>query len=161
MARFIENTVDNENEIPKVEVKKNDIVLDLKREQYKGRDGRIYWSYYITGTVRGKTVRADITPKDSGGFTVLDIIFENTKTAKFITYDETMTDSSGKRTSYSVYEAYTTAEDGSVYSLNVKPKADSDKTLLRMIVDELITAKSAAGKSAENSKIKKAEEKKQ
>ena len=46
----------------------------VEREPYE-RNGRRYFSYFVSGTIRGKDVRAAVTPPDKGGYAVLDIVF--------------------------------------------------------------------------------------
>lgn len=46
----------------------------VEREPYE-RNGRRYFSYFVSGTIRGKDVRVAVTPPDKGGYAVLDIVF--------------------------------------------------------------------------------------
>lgn len=44
----------------------------VEREPYE-RNGRRYFSYFVSGTIRGKDVRVAVTPPDKGGYAVLKI----------------------------------------------------------------------------------------
>ncbi len=72
--------------------------LTLEREQYNGNDGKQYWSYFVRGKARGRDIKVDFVPKDTGGYELLDIVFDVKPTATLIMTDETMTDANGKKT---------------------------------------------------------------
>lgn len=111
--------------------------LTIERETYTGKDGKEYWAYLVRGVVRGRNVKVDFVPKDTGGYEPLDIVFDVKPTATLIMTDETMTDASGKKTNYTAYRAENIDDDGIVYSCGVKPRQDSDKSLLAMLLNTL------------------------
>lgn len=109
--------------------------LIIERKKYTGKDGNEYFSYFVKGVVRGKEITVDFIPKDNGGYVVLDIVFDVKPTAELYIHEEEMKDDrTGRITKYSVYEAINIDEDGVVYSSNVKPKRDSDKSLIKMLL---------------------------
>ncbi len=111
--------------------------LTIERETYTGKDGKEYWAYLVRGKVRGRDVKVDFVPKDTGGYEPLDIVFDVKPTATLIMTDETITDVNGKTTNYTAYRAENVDEHGIVYACGVKPRQDSDKSLLQMLLNSL------------------------
>lgn len=111
--------------------------LTIERETYTGKDGKEYWAYLVRGKVRGRDVKVDFVPKDTGGYEPLDIVFDVKPTATLIMTDETITDANGKTTNYTAYRAENIDENGIVYACGVKPRQDSDKSLLQMLLNSL------------------------
>lgn len=105
----------------------------VEREKFVATDGNEYNSYFLRGSVRGRDVKVDFSPKDSGGYEVLDIVFGSDDKAELIVKREENTDSAGRKTRYTSYLLRTSDNDG-VYDCSVKPARDSDKSLLRMIL---------------------------
>ncbi len=125
--------------------------LTLEREQYNGNDGKQYWSYFVRGKVRGRDIKVDFVPKDTGGYELLDIVFDVKPTATLIMTDETMTDANGKKTNYTAYRAETIDDDGIVYPCEVRPQRNSDKGLLTVLLNTLAVN---AAKTAKDGKRK-------
>ncbi len=125
--------------------------LTLEREQYNGNDGKQYWSYFVRGKVRGRDIKVDFVPKDTGGYELLDIVFDVKPTATLIMTDETMTDANGKKTDYTAYRAENIDEDGIVYPCEVRPQRNSDKGLLTVLLNTLAVN---AAKTAKDGKRK-------
>lgn len=48
--------------------------LMVEREIYQ-KDGKDFYSYFVKGKIRGKEVKARLSPKDIGGYDLLDIVF--------------------------------------------------------------------------------------
>jgi hypothetical protein len=48
--------------------------LMVERETYQ-KDGKDFYSYFVKGKIRGKEVQARLSPKDIGGYDILDIVF--------------------------------------------------------------------------------------
>lgn len=106
----------------------------VEREMFESK-GKSYYSYFIKGTIRGKEVRVNIVPPDSGGYKVLDIVFGNEMQAKLVSSDFEITDqATGKIVSGTSYLVTSEDEDGTVYECKIKPARNSDKTLLNMLV---------------------------
>lgn len=122
------------NEEIKEDVKVEEKKLYVEREQFKGNDGKDYWSYILKGQIRGRDVKVDFAPKDKGGYEPLDIIFDVQPKAELIIGEEEMTSDSGKITKYNTYTLKTVDEDGIDYTCSVKPTRDSDKSLLGMLI---------------------------
>lgn len=110
--------------------------LFVERESFTGSDGKQYWAYVLKGQVRGRDVKVDFAPKDKGGYEPLDIVFSIKDSAELIMTTETMTDASGKKTSYVSYKVRNEDDLGAL-ECGVKPTRDSDKALLTMIINQL------------------------
>ncbi len=111
--------------------------LYVERENFKGNDGKEYWAYIVKGQVRGRDVKVDFAPKDKGGYEPLDIVFDVSPKAELVMTDEEMTDANGKTTKFTSYKVLTIDEDGIPYECSVKPSRDSDKALLKMLINTL------------------------
>lgn len=109
----------------------------LEREGFKGSDGKDYWAYVVKGQVRGRNIKVDFAPKDKGGYEPLDIVFDVSDKAELIMTNEEMTDNNGNVTKYVSYLVRTVDEDGIPYECGVKPTRDSDKALLKMLLNQL------------------------
>lgn len=134
--------MENKNEIKKeavetVQGKAQAMQLLVEREQFRGTDGKDYWSYNLKGKVRNRDVKVDFAPKDKGGYEPLDIIFDVAPKAELLMTDESMTDNNGNVTKYTAYRVRTIDENGIEYSCGVKPSRDSDKALLGMLLNQL------------------------
>lgn len=127
-------------------------VFKITRREFTSKDGRKMWGYLVKGKVRGRDVEVDFKAKDDGGYDYLDIIFDGKPTADLVMHDETMTDESGEKRTYTVYEVQDVdPETGVVYSYQVKPSRDSDKSLLKAMIAE----REAAAKKAQTETGKK------
>lgn len=111
--------------------------LQIERETYKGKDGKEYFGYIVRGEVRGRAVKVDFAPKDIGGYEVLDILFDVSPSASLIMSDEETADKFGNKIRYTSYKAQTIDEDGTPYECDIRPKYNSDKALLKMLLTEL------------------------
>ncbi len=111
--------------------------LFVERENFKGNDGKDYWAYIVKGQVRGRDIKVDFAPKDKGGYEPLDIVFDVSPKAELVMTDEEMTDANGKVTKFTSYKVLTVDEDGIPYECSVKPSRDSDKALLKMLLNTM------------------------
>ena len=120
--------------------------LTVEREIYESKDKKEYYGYFVKGEIHGRKVRADLMPKnrDFDGYEVLDIIFDIAPTAELIVHDEETTNDNGKYTKYTVYEVQNTDEDGIAYSYKVKPRAESDKSVLNVLLQQARKAEEKA-----------------
>lgn len=108
--------------------------IAVERETYE-KNGKTFFSYFIRGTVRGKEVRAGITPPDIGGYTVLDIVFGEAMEADLVVKPyEIKDDVTGRTISGNTYAVQSKDENGEVYECTVKPARKSDKALLDMLL---------------------------
>lgn len=121
----------------------------IERETYKGRDNEQYWAYLVRGKVRGRDVKVDFKPKDVGGYEPLDIVFDVKSTATLVVTDEEMEDKNGEKVKYTTYTARNVDENGIVYECGVKPRQDSDKSLLSMLLNTLNVTEKATAMSTE------------
>lgn len=131
-----ENVEVKENEIKVIEVKEEGLKLFVEREKFQASNGQEYWGYFSRGDVRGRAVKVDFIPKDKGGYEPLDIVFSIAPKAELIMTEETMVDSFGSKTKYKTYKVVTRDESGEL-ECGVKPARDSDKALLKMLIDQL------------------------
>ncbi len=119
------------------------------RESYEGKDGKEYWAYLVKGTVRGREIKVDFAPKDMGGYEPLDIIFEVNERPEIFMTEESFTTDSGKVKNYTEYEVKTVDEYGIEYACKVRPKRDSDTSLLAMLISTLKHAPQGKADGAE------------
>lgn len=120
--------------------------LIVEREIYESKDKKQYYGYFVRGKVRGREVRADLMPKnkDFDGYGILDIIFDIAPTAQLLVSEEKSESASGLLTQYTVYEVQNTDEDGIIYSYKLKPRAESDKSILNMLLQQAQRAEEKA-----------------
>ena len=108
--------------------------LYLERELYQ-RNGEQRFYCYVKGLLRGREVIAGMTPKDFGGYDVLDLVFGDAEKVMLYKVPYEMRDERTKKVTRGyTYKAVSVDEDGTVYSITVKPARDSDKALLEMLV---------------------------
>ena len=136
-ARNEKEVIENEIEVKELKTKDK---LYLQRELFTGNDGKEYYSYLLKGKVRGRDIKVDFAPKDKGGYEVLDIVFE-VGAVELVIAEETMTSQDGKKTKYTTYKAIAYDEENSPFECGVKPSRDSDKALLKMLLNSLGGAK--------------------
>ena len=105
----------------------------VERETFEKNDNT-YFSYFIKGEIRGKDVRIAIVPPDKGGYTVLDIVFNDTLAAELTIKPFEIKGEDGKVISGNTYAVMSHDEDGTAYECPIKPFRVSDKTLLNMLV---------------------------
>lgn len=110
--------------------------LTVEREIYTAKDEKEYYGYFVRGKLRGREVRADLMPKnkDFDGYAILDIIFDIASTAQLSIREEESETATGAKTRYKVYEVSNTDEDGIMYSYKLKPRAESDKSVLGVLL---------------------------
>ena len=110
--------------------------LTVERETYIGRDKKEYYGYFVRGKLRGREVQADLCPKnkDYDGYALLDLIFDIKPTAELNIHEEESETVNGVKTRYTVYEVQNTDEDGVLYSYKLKPRAESDKSVIGVLL---------------------------
>ncbi len=110
--------------------------LTVEREIYTAKDEKEYYGYFVRGKLRGREVQADLMPKnkDFDGYDILDIIFDIAPTAQLSIREEESETATGAKTRYKVYEVSNTDEDGITYSYKLKPRAESDKSILGVLL---------------------------
>ena len=109
-------------------------MLTVEREIYTAKDEKEYYGYFVRGKLRGREVQADLMPKnkDFDGYAILDIIFDIAPTAQLTIREEES--ETATKTRYKVYEVSNTDEDGITYSYKLKPRAESDKSILGVLL---------------------------
>lgn len=110
--------------------------LTVEREIYTAKDEKEYYGYFVRGKLRGREVKADLMPKnkDFDGYAILDIIFDIAPTAQLTIREEESETATGAKTRYKVYEVSNTDEDSITYSYKLKPRAESDKSVLGVLL---------------------------
>lgn len=112
----------------------NKNAIFVERETFE-KNGKVYFSYFIKGKVRGKDVRVAVIPPDKGGYTVLDIVFGEAMAAELAVKPfEIKDDATGKVITGNTYSVFTCDDTGEVYECAIKPFRSSDKSLLNMLL---------------------------
>ena len=112
--------------------KKNQIMVE--RETFE-KNGKVFFTYFIKGQIRGKDVRLSVVPPDKGGYAVLDIVFGNEMKAELVANPyEIKDDATGNVIKGNTYAVRTVDENGEVYECSIKPYRNSDKMLLNMLM---------------------------
>ena len=107
--------------------------LVLERETYQ-KDGQDFFSYFVKGKIRGKEVKARMSPSDMGGYDLLDIVFLTDETAELVITPGEMKDENGNTINFISYECRNVdKETGEMYSAKIKPQRASDKAILEML----------------------------
>ena len=112
---------------------KNDVIILVERETFE-MEGKVYYSYFIKGTIRGRDVRAAVVPPDKGGYAVLDIVFGNAMAAELVVKPFEIKGEDGKVVSGNTFAVVSYDENGEVYECAVKPSRASDKAILNMLI---------------------------
>ena len=112
--------------------KEFDIIVEREKFKSKGND---YYRYFISGEIKGRTIRASLAPPDAGGYEVLDILFSLGAPVKLLVTPYEMTNDRGETITGNTYAARAVdPDDGEVYEMQVKPDRKSDKALLGFIL---------------------------
>ena len=112
---------------------KNVSSILVERETFE-MEGKVYYSYFIKGTIRGKDVRAGVVPPDKGGYVVLDIVFGNAMAAELVVKPFEIKGDDGKTISGNTFAVVSYDENGEVYECAIKPFRSSDKAILNMLI---------------------------
>ena len=124
-----------DEKVEKIEEQKTKLFVE--RESFTGSDGRTYWNYVLRAKILNKEKNIHFSPKDKGGYGVLELLFELSDKAELVMTTSTMKDDAGKRTRYTSYKLVTYDEEETPYEATVKPTAESDKNLLVMVLRTL------------------------
>ena len=127
------NVTELENMEEEIEITKPNI-FKLKQKGFMGRDGNVYYGYIVDVVLRGRDMKVDFVPKDKGGYEVLELVFNGKKTVDLYVTEDTMVDSTGKKTRFKVYTARSIDENGEIFEINVKPDKDSDKSIIENVL---------------------------
>ena len=110
----------------------NKKALMVKRETYT-KDGETFFSYFVEGVIRGKNVKARVSPSDQGGYVLLDIIFDGKDEVELVVTPSSMVGEDGRQIEFVIYECRDVDENGQVFACKVKPQRQSDKAILEML----------------------------
>ena len=112
-------------------MKKNQKIM-VEREPYE-KEGKSYFSYFVRGTVRGIEIKAQVSPTDIGGYTVLDIVFNGGNEAELVLKPYEIKDEKGNVVKGNTYFVRSVDENGEIYECKIKPFRDSGKSMLEML----------------------------
>ena len=114
--------------------KENSIKENLvERETYQ-KGGKEFFSYFVKGKIRGKDIKAYLTPDGIRGYDLLDIVFLGEKTAKLRATPNEMVGDDGVVHSFMSYECYNIDnETGEEFACKLKPMTSSDKKILELL----------------------------
>ena len=112
---------------------KNENKIMVERETFVSND-KEYVSYFIKGNVRGKDVKIGIIPPDKGGYTVLDIVFNDAMACELTVTPFEMKTDNGQVIKGNTYAVKSVDDNGDVYECPIKPARTSDKSLLNMLL---------------------------
>ncbi len=113
---------------------RREAICDKRGNQFMTEDGRLYYAYLLRGKLRGRAIKVDFSPRDKGGYTPLDLVFDVSPEAELEIVDE-ITKFNGKKQHRTVYTVNTVDEDGLVWKCEVKPTNKSDVDLLAMLIN--------------------------
>lgn len=111
----------------------------VERESYTKND-KTYFNYFIRGIIRGREVKIDVAPpmdkekRDFGGYTVLDIVFNDANQVDLVVRPFEIKGDDGKVFSGKTLLAQSIDENGEIYECTIKPLRQSDKTMLNMLL---------------------------
>ena len=109
--------------------------IKVERELYTSKKtGKSNYTYFIKGVIRSKDVKIAVTPPDFGGYTVLDIVFNDAMQADLVVKPFEMKDDAGNVIAGNTYSVISIDADGKVYECKIKPFRSSDKQLLTMLL---------------------------
>ena len=109
--------------------------IKVERELYTSKKtGKSNYTYFIKGIIRGKDVKIAVMPPDFGGYTVLDIVFNDAMQADLVVKPFEMKDDAGNIIAGNTYSVISVDENGLVYECPIKPAKSSDKALLNMLI---------------------------
>lgn len=131
----VQESLGLEEKVEKVEEQKTKMFV--VRESFTGSDGKTYWNYVLRAKILNRDKNIHFSPKDKGGYGVLELLFELADKAELVMTTSTMKDDAGKRTKYTSYKLVTYDENDTPYEATVKPTAESDKNLLVMVLRAL------------------------
>lgn len=113
---------------------RREAICDKRGNQFMTEDGRLYYAYLLRGKLRGRAIKVDFSPRDKGGYTPLDLVFDVSPEAELEIVDE-ITEFNGKKQHRTVYTVNTVDDDGLVWKCEVKPTNKSDVDLLAMLIN--------------------------
>lgn len=105
----------------------------VKRETYE-KNGKVRFTYFVEGDVRGVHIKASVVPHDFGGYTILDIVFNGEMEAELVIKNFEMKDDNGNVNVIKTFAVISKDEDGTEYECAIKPNRKSDKDGLNMLI---------------------------
>lgn len=127
-ANFVAETTENGNFVITREP-----IKGVNGKQLKTQDGRLYYAYLLHGKLRGRPVKVDFSPKDKGGYELLDLVFDVAPKAELYITEVTQ-EINGTKQKRTVYTVNTADENGQIWKSEVKPTRASDRDMLAMLI---------------------------
>lgn len=112
--------------------------FNLNREINKS-GGKEYSNYYVTCEVEGRKAKARFIPKDNGGYSILNVLFDKAK-GEPVSLSRKVTrnvNANGTSTQMVSYTAYFLNANGKKSEVTVKPYRPSDEDWMKMYIAEL------------------------
>jgi len=124
--------------------------LSVTRESYLAKKTKKkYYAYFVKGEVRGHKLKAEVAPPkmyvgtermlDSGGFEMLDMLFDTAVPADAVFVDREMvkTSQDGIKKENAVYTVWSADQNGEVLRVVVTPIRPSDGTKLEALFSSI------------------------
>ena len=127
-ANFVAETTENGNFVITREP-----INGANGKQLKTQDGRLYFAYLLHGKLRNRTVKVDFSPKDKGGYELLDLVFDVSPKAELV-ISEVVQEMNGVKSRRTVYTVNTVDENGQLWKAEIKPTRTSDRDMLAMLI---------------------------
>lgn len=114
--------------------KRSGFTVERKTFQFKGKN---CYSYFITGMLRGKPVKAEVEAQDVAGYEVLDILFGDGGEAELHVTPFEFKDDGGAVIQGNRYSIASADENGEIIECPVKAKGATDKMLLNYFASQV------------------------
>ena len=111
---------------------KNETIFVLERKPFATKNGKEMFNYFVRYNVYGEDRFADVLAVDQGGYEFLNVMFTIKPTVDLVMWQEVMTDESGAKKEYDVFEARVVDENGYLFAYKVKLAKPSDKAFLKV-----------------------------
>lgn len=106
------------------------VIKDKMGNPMKNAAGGNMYAYEMPCILRGRQTKIDFSPRDTGGYELLDDIFDINEKAELSITEKVSENVNGKKTYSNVYTV-SNVENGITWELSVRPQRDSDKAMLK------------------------------
>ncbi len=126
-----------------LQLMRTEIVDKRTGKAFKSNAGNTCYSYAVHGkSLLGREIRADFIPKDKSGFGALDEVYayaEKFGQPVYLVYTNSVNIdlATGRKRRSTTYQAVCYYADGMSVEANLRPKQDSDKAYLNIILGAL------------------------
>ena len=126
LEKVVEETVPEE-------IEEVQLTLSVHRTSVR-QNGKVYNNYFVSSTMRGKEIKADLVASDLGGYETLNIIYGEDKVKNLGIERAVRQDAAGKVVRYNTYYIKGEDEFGIEIKVPVRPRETSDRTYLEYII---------------------------